>query len=85
MLLGFAQLFIIYLSTPSIVSIIDNTNDVTLDIGTIDEDQNDNLKINLKSLPFLCFFVEDTKSCGEIYFKTILKHSFLYDSIFIPI
>ena len=77
-------LFITFLSTPSIVSLIDSTNDVTVYYGSIDEDQNDILKINLKSVPFLYFSAVYSKSCSEIYFRNILKHSSLSDSIFIP-
>lgn len=77
-------LFVTYLSTPSIVSIIDSANDLTLDFGSIDEDQSDILKITLKSVPFICFSVAYIKSCDEIYFRNILKHSSLSDSIFIP-
>jgi hypothetical protein len=77
-------LFVTYLSTPSIVSIIDSGIDLTIDIGSIDEDQSDILKITLKSVPFV-FFSGETATYGEkIYCRNILKHSFLTDSIFIP-
>ena len=77
-------LFITYLSTPSILSLIESTNDVTVYCTSIDDDQSDILKINLKSVPFLIFSAVDSKSCSEIYFRSILKHSSLSDSIFIP-
>ena len=77
-------LFVIYLSTPSIVSIIDSTNDLTIDFGEIDEDESDIFKITLKSLPFVCFSGETTTYSEKIYCRNILKHSFLSDSIFIP-
>jgi hypothetical protein len=77
-------LFITYLSTPSIVSIIDSGIDLTIDFGSIDEDESDILKITLKSFPFV-FFSGETATYGtNIYFRNVLKHSFLSDSIFIP-
>jgi hypothetical protein len=77
-------LFVIYLSTPSIASIIDSANDLTIDFGAIDEDESDIFKITLKSLPFVCFSRETTTYSEKIYCRNILKYSFLSDSIFIP-
>jgi hypothetical protein len=77
-------LFITYLSTPSIVSLIDNSNDVTLTIDSIDEDQNDLMKIHFKSVSILFFSTQTTKVCNEICFRNILKRTFLSYSIFIP-
>jgi hypothetical protein len=77
-------LFVINVSTPSLASIIDSVNDLTIDFGSIDEDQSDIFKITLKSVPFVCFCGGTATHVSKIYYTKILKHSSLSDSIFIP-
>ena len=77
-------LFVINVSTPSLASIIDSVNDLTIDFASIDEDESNIFKITLKLVPFVCFCGGITKHISKIYFTKILKHSSLSDSIFIP-
>ncbi len=77
-------LFVINVSTPSLASIIDSVNDLTIDFASIDEDESNIFKITLKLVPFVCFCGGTTTYLSKIYFTKIFKHSSFSDSIFIP-
>ncbi len=77
-------LFISSLTTSSIVSLIDSSTDVSLVIDSIDEDQNDLFNIDCRSVSILFFSIKIAKYCTKIRFRSILKRTFLFYSIFIP-
>jgi hypothetical protein len=77
-------LFTSYIATPTILSLIDNGNEVSLSITAADGELDEFFKFDLKSEPILFFFLHISETNKINVFKNILKRNFLSYSIFIP-